>query len=258
MSASRSDYYAVEVKGTTHLDFTDDAVVLPILKWLNITGDIDGGRVDRDHERGVAAFLRRLFTRWSQASFRRWLSRADGRNERPRQRVTTCPGCGMGCADVGRSAGHDSRDSSRVNELSPPDTWHVYRFASSEATASTTHWPGDPSNEASSVWSIPSGGICVMRCARLPRPPELHVCRGAHARARHRRDDGDLQRRLFGAPEAAAVSKFRRARAHQAQLDGPQQPRRSRDPRRRCTSRTATRTARLPSIGMWSGRTARR
>ena len=43
-SASRSDYYAVEVKGTTHLDFTDDAVVLPILKWLNITGDIDGGR----------------------------------------------------------------------------------------------------------------------------------------------------------------------------------------------------------------------
>ena len=44
-SASRSDYYAVEVKGTTHLDFTDDAVVLPILKWLNITGEIDGGRV---------------------------------------------------------------------------------------------------------------------------------------------------------------------------------------------------------------------
>ena len=43
-SASRSDYYAVEVKGTTHLDFTDDAVVLPILKWLNVTGDIDGGR----------------------------------------------------------------------------------------------------------------------------------------------------------------------------------------------------------------------
>ena len=44
MSASRSDYYAVEVKGTTHLDFTDDTVVLPILKWLNITGDIAGGR----------------------------------------------------------------------------------------------------------------------------------------------------------------------------------------------------------------------
>ncbi len=45
LSASRSDYYAVEVKGTTHLDFTDDAVVLPILKWLNIAGDIAGGRV---------------------------------------------------------------------------------------------------------------------------------------------------------------------------------------------------------------------
>jgi predicted dienelactone hydrolase len=44
-SASRSDYYAVEVKGATHLDFTDDAVVLPILKWLNITGDIEGRRV---------------------------------------------------------------------------------------------------------------------------------------------------------------------------------------------------------------------
>jgi predicted dienelactone hydrolase len=45
MSASRSDYYAVEVKGATHLDFTDDAVVLPILKWLNVTGDIAGWRV---------------------------------------------------------------------------------------------------------------------------------------------------------------------------------------------------------------------
>ena len=44
LSASRSDYYAVEVKGTTHLDFTDDAVVLPILKWLNVSGDIAGGR----------------------------------------------------------------------------------------------------------------------------------------------------------------------------------------------------------------------
>ena len=33
-SASRSDYYAVEVKGITQLDFTDDTVVLPILKWL--------------------------------------------------------------------------------------------------------------------------------------------------------------------------------------------------------------------------------
>jgi predicted dienelactone hydrolase len=44
MSASRSAYYAVEVKGATHLDFTDDTVVLPILKWLNITGDIPGAR----------------------------------------------------------------------------------------------------------------------------------------------------------------------------------------------------------------------
>ena len=45
LQASRSEYYAVEVKGATHLDFTDDAVVLPILKWLNIAGDIAGGRV---------------------------------------------------------------------------------------------------------------------------------------------------------------------------------------------------------------------
>jgi predicted dienelactone hydrolase len=45
MSASRSDYYAVEVKGATHLDFTDDAVVLPILKWLGVTGNIAAGRV---------------------------------------------------------------------------------------------------------------------------------------------------------------------------------------------------------------------
>ena len=45
LAASRSDYYEVEVKGATHLDFTDDAVVLPILKWLSMTGGIAGGRV---------------------------------------------------------------------------------------------------------------------------------------------------------------------------------------------------------------------
>ena len=81
LSASRNDYYAIEVKGATHLDFTDDTVVLPILKWLNITGDIAGGRVDRDHECGVAAFLRRRFTRWAQASFRRGISGTHRRNE---------------------------------------------------------------------------------------------------------------------------------------------------------------------------------
>jgi predicted dienelactone hydrolase len=44
-AASRSDYYEVEVEGSTHLDFTDDAVVLPILKWLGVTGDIGAWRV---------------------------------------------------------------------------------------------------------------------------------------------------------------------------------------------------------------------
>ncbi len=41
---SRNDYFEVAVRGTTHLDFTDDAVVLPVLKWLNVTGPIDGWR----------------------------------------------------------------------------------------------------------------------------------------------------------------------------------------------------------------------
>jgi predicted dienelactone hydrolase len=45
LPASRSDYYAVEVAGATHLDFTDDAVVLPILRWIGITGPIEGERV---------------------------------------------------------------------------------------------------------------------------------------------------------------------------------------------------------------------
>jgi predicted dienelactone hydrolase len=45
LDASRSDYYEVEVSGATHLDFTDDTVVLPILKALNVTGDIAGERV---------------------------------------------------------------------------------------------------------------------------------------------------------------------------------------------------------------------
>ena len=42
---SRSDYYEVEVEGSTHLDFTDDAVVLPILKWMGVTGSISAERV---------------------------------------------------------------------------------------------------------------------------------------------------------------------------------------------------------------------
>ena len=45
LSTSRSDYYAVEVEGATHLDFTDDAVVLPILKWFGVTGDIEAWRI---------------------------------------------------------------------------------------------------------------------------------------------------------------------------------------------------------------------
>jgi predicted dienelactone hydrolase len=45
LPASRSDYYAVEVAGATHLDFTDDTIVLPILKWLGITGAISAERV---------------------------------------------------------------------------------------------------------------------------------------------------------------------------------------------------------------------
>lgn len=45
LAASRSDFYLAKVKGATHLDFTDDTVALPILKWLNITGDVDGKRM---------------------------------------------------------------------------------------------------------------------------------------------------------------------------------------------------------------------
>lgn len=42
---SRSDYYEIEVEGTTHLDFTDDTVVLPILKWFGTTGSIASERI---------------------------------------------------------------------------------------------------------------------------------------------------------------------------------------------------------------------
>ena len=37
--------YRIEVAGATHLDFTDDPVVLPILKWLNLTGTIAAKRI---------------------------------------------------------------------------------------------------------------------------------------------------------------------------------------------------------------------
>jgi dienelactone hydrolase len=45
LQASRSDYYRVEVAGATHLDFTDDPVVLPIFKWLEVFGPIPSERV---------------------------------------------------------------------------------------------------------------------------------------------------------------------------------------------------------------------
>jgi len=45
LAASRSDYYELEVEGTMHLDFTDDTIVLPILKWLGTTGRIGSARI---------------------------------------------------------------------------------------------------------------------------------------------------------------------------------------------------------------------
>lgn len=45
LAQSESDYYQATVDGASHLDFTDDTVVLPILKWLRITGPIDAQRV---------------------------------------------------------------------------------------------------------------------------------------------------------------------------------------------------------------------
>jgi predicted dienelactone hydrolase len=45
LPASHGDFYKVEVRGAKHLDFTDDTVALPILKWLSITGDIAGERM---------------------------------------------------------------------------------------------------------------------------------------------------------------------------------------------------------------------
>jgi predicted dienelactone hydrolase len=45
LQASRSDYYRVEVEGASHLDFTDDPVVLPIFKWLDVFGPIPAERV---------------------------------------------------------------------------------------------------------------------------------------------------------------------------------------------------------------------
>ncbi len=42
---ARNDRYEIEVAGTMHLDFTDDTVVLPILKWFGMTGPIAGWRI---------------------------------------------------------------------------------------------------------------------------------------------------------------------------------------------------------------------
>ena len=45
LATSLSDCYRVEVEGTTHLDFTDDPIVLPILSWAGITGSIAAERI---------------------------------------------------------------------------------------------------------------------------------------------------------------------------------------------------------------------
>jgi predicted dienelactone hydrolase len=41
---STNDYYQVVVDGALHVDFTDASVTMPLLKWLNIAGEIDGQR----------------------------------------------------------------------------------------------------------------------------------------------------------------------------------------------------------------------
>ena len=41
---STNDYYQVVVDGALHVDFTDVSVTMPLLKWLNIAGEIDGQR----------------------------------------------------------------------------------------------------------------------------------------------------------------------------------------------------------------------
>ena len=45
LATSRNDFYEIEVQGATHLDFTDDTIVLPMLKWLNMTGTIAAERI---------------------------------------------------------------------------------------------------------------------------------------------------------------------------------------------------------------------
>jgi predicted dienelactone hydrolase len=45
LPASRSDFYRVEVRGAQHLDFTDDPIVLPSLKWVGYSGTIDAERM---------------------------------------------------------------------------------------------------------------------------------------------------------------------------------------------------------------------
>ena len=68
---------------------------------------------------------------------------------------------------------------------------------------------------------------CAPCAARLTAPARLHARHRAHARARHRRDHGDFQRRLLGADQAAVVSECRRAREDPAHRHERRQLRRS-------------------------------
>ena len=45
ISASRSDFYEVTVEGTAHNDFMDSTIIAPVLKWLDVNGDIRGERM---------------------------------------------------------------------------------------------------------------------------------------------------------------------------------------------------------------------
>ncbi len=61
----------------------------------------------------------------------------------------------------------------------------------------------------------------ALRRARVRQAARLRGHGRPDPRARHRRDDGDLQRRLLGADQTSAVPERRRAREAPAQLCGP-------------------------------------
>ena len=182
-SASRSDYYAVEVKGTTHLDFTDDTVVLPILKWLNITGDIAGGRAIEITNAVSLRFFDAYLRGGPKPRFDDEFPELTVEMNNVRQRVTIVPGAdapaGPERAQVWSSAGPRRRAACYARAtMQQRQARPIARSRSRRSPWAATCSAGRPTSRPRSRSSMRSSRTAATRSTP---PTAIRIgCRGTH------------------------------------------------------------------------------